>query len=148
VSLTVAEAWALASKVALIDARHCGPQESLAKREEALELMVRARTLDPDPCLLINAQAYLEQSVQPSAHYDRPMTASELKRVYTLRAAKSRQDAARAKLKALAEKCGPLPTSMLAIGAKPPRKPTKRTGTKPYSLAQRLAAACHTLKEP
>lgn len=28
------------------------------------------------------------------------------------------------------------------------RKPTKRRGTKPSSLPQRLAAACHTLKEP
>jgi hypothetical protein len=27
-------------------------------------------------------------------------------------------------------------------------KPSKRRGTKPASLAQRLAAACHTLKEP
>lgn len=27
-------------------------------------------------------------------------------------------------------------------------KPTKRRGTKPSSVAQRLAAACHTLKEP
>lgn len=86
-SLTTAQAWALASKVALIDARHCGPQESAALRDEALELMVRARTLDPDPCLLIDAQKYLDQTVQPAAHYDREMTDAERDRVFDLRAA-------------------------------------------------------------
>lgn len=109
-SLTAAEAWALASKVALIDARHCGPQESAAKRAESAALLDRARKLSDDVCLLIDAQAYMETPVQPAAHYATPMSAADKRLAFS--------------------------------------KPTKRRGTKPASLAQRLAAACHTLKEP
>lgn len=122
--LAAAEAWALASKVYGLDAlaiereERCQTAESRAARATANALIVRAVSLDPDPALGLRAQSYLDAPAPaPAAHYATPMTAAELKRVYSLRAAMS-------------------------------RKPTKRRGTKPSSLAQRLSAACHTLKEP
>lgn len=45
---------------------------------------------------------------------------------------------AEAKLAALAAKCGPTPSGMLS----------RRRGTKPASLPQRLAEAAHAIKEP
>lgn len=74
-SLSAAEAWALAAKVALIDARHCGPLESAEKRAEASALFERAVALDSPKglakrlSLCLRAQAYLERAVKPAAHY-------------------------------------------------------------------------------
>jgi hypothetical protein len=126
--LSAAEAWALAAKVYAVEAQRSGPQERAELREHAAALLEHARKLDDSADLIVRAQDYLESPVKPAAHYDRTR----------------RQELAQAKLHALAEKCGPLPTSMLCIGT----KPSRRRGTKPASLAQTMAAACHTLKEP
>jgi hypothetical protein len=122
--LTAAEAWALASKVALVDAKaalaeaaHCHPQEAAALRAQALglrcvadALLFRALTLDESDDLELRVNKYMRREVKPAAHYATPMSAADKRR---------------------------------ALG-----KPSRRRGTKPASLPQTLSAACHTLKEP
>jgi hypothetical protein len=75
--LSPAMAWALASKVALIDARHCDPLTAAEKRAEAAALFARASELDDAASvrlsgrlsLCLQAQAYMESQVKPAAHY-------------------------------------------------------------------------------
>ncbi len=90
-SLSAAEAWALAAKVYAVEAQRSAPQERAELREHAAALLAHARKLDDSADLIVRAQGYLESRVLPAAHYDRPMSARELKRVYRLRAAMNRK---------------------------------------------------------
>lgn len=94
-TLTAACAWALAAKVYAVEAQRSAPQEAAELREHAAALLEHARKLDDSADLIVRAQGYLESRVQTAAHYARPMRASEVKRVYTLREALLRKPSRR-----------------------------------------------------
>jgi len=147
-SLSAAEAWALAAKVSAVEAMRSGPQESAELREHAAALLAHARKLDESADLVVRAQGYLESPVKPAKHYAaeaRPEPPRpEMYRYVCSLCGSGAVHRTKLATYGTCRDCGQ--GHMRRVGAGP--KPSRRRGTKPASLPQTLAAACHTLKEP
>lgn len=139
-SLTAAEAWALAARMWQVERdaaedecprRPDSHQRYVEAAKQARDANDRSVALDASDGVLKRALAKWSTPVQRAAHYATPMSAADKRKALSQRSATCRVISNAE----YAERAGKA-------------KPTKRSGTKPSSLAQRLAAACHTLKEP